>query len=441
MEDQFETIVAPATPLGRSALGIVRIDGPSSYAIVRDLSGGVELAERRATRIRLHDGETEIDEVVAVRYAAPRSFTGNDLVELTTHGSPAVVVCVIDAIAARGARVAEPGEFTERAVLNGKLDLTQAEAIGDLVASRTSVQARLSLRLLHGELSRVALGARSDLLELIAKLEAALDFAEEGYEFVSRDEAARRISEIRERVEALASSYARGRATTEGLIAVLLGRPNAGKSTLLNFLCGSDRAIVASEPGTTRDLLRETVEIGGLPVTIVDTAGLRADAGAVENEGIRRARAAASDADLVVYLVDATSGMTDEDREEIGALVAPRVVFTKIDLAAAPPGTMGLSVPAGKGVAEFLDSLDQHVRERYVVPEGSPAIVNARQRRALDECGEGLAAAGQALERGATEEIVLVDVYRAANALGVLVGAITNDEMLGEIFSKFCIGK
>jgi len=440
MAREHETIVAPATPLGRSALAIVRIDGPDANRIAGDLAAA-SLEERIATRVDLRDGSIDLDEAVAVRFVGPRSFTGNDLVELTLHGSPELVSRLIDAVLARGARAAEPGEFTERAVLNGKLDLTQAEAIADLVDSRTAIQRAMSLRHLRGELSDLAGAVREELLAVISRLEAALDFADEGYRFIDVDEARRRLADAESNVARLAASYARGRATRAGLTAVLLGRPNAGKSTLLNFLCGSDRAIVTPEPGTTRDLLRETVEIGGLPVTFVDTAGLRAQTGLVETEGIRRAKEAASSADIVFYLVDASEGMTDADRSEIDAMDGAIVVFTKVDLAKPPGDGIAISVPGRLGLEAFLETVDRTIRERFAVPEGQAAIVNARQKRSIDDCLDGIRSAIGALEGGASEEIVVVDLQRASNALGLLVGAIGNEEVLEEIFSKFCIGK
>ena len=429
------TIVAPATPLGRSALAIVRIDGPGASAILQSLTQGVDPAVRRATRVRLHD----LDDAVVIRYEAPHSFTGNDLVELSLHGNPLIVERVIAACVAAGARIAEPGEFTERAVLNGKIDLVQAESIADLINARTTLQARLSLSNLEGVLSRKAAAIRQTLLEVISRLEAALDFSEEGYEFITREEAAARISGALDDTSVLADTYRRGQATTAGLSAVILGRPNAGKSTLLNRLVGSDRAIVTPIPGTTRDIVRETIEIGGLPVTVADTAGLRESADVVEGIGIARAREAARAADIILYLVDATAGLTDEDRGELDGLAGVLLVYTKADLAAAPPDALAISAVTDEGVDHLLRRLDELVRERFAAPEGS--LVNERQRQAVAECAAGLRAALQSLAEQLDEQMVLVDLYRAANALGLLTGAITREDIYAEIFSRFCIGK
>lgn len=435
-QSELDTIVAPATPLGRGALAIVRIDGPRSAAILEKL-GGVSPDARIATLAQLSlDGEP-LDECIAIRYVAPHSFTGNDLVELTLHGSPLLVERVIAAILACGARLAEPGEFTERAVLNGKLDLVQAESIADLINSRTALQAKLSLGNLHGVLSRRAAAVRESLLHVISRLEAALDFSEEGYEFITRDDARREIERAIADTEALAETYRRGRATTSGLTLVILGRPNAGKSTLLNRLVGSDRAIVTPIPGTTRDIVRETIEIGGLPVTIADTAGLRTSGDVVEEIGVARAREAAASADIILYLVDASLGLTADD--ELGAFPGAIVIYTKTDLAPAPQNALGISVNAERGIDELLGRLDAIVRDEFAAPEGS--LVNERQRQAVLGCAEALVTALHALNAGLDEPVILVDLYRASTSLGLLTGAITQDHVFSEIFSKFCIGK
>ena len=372
----------------------------------------------------------DIDECISIRYAAPHSFTGNDLVEVIVHGSPVIVERVVEACVASGARMAQPGEFTERAVLNGKLDLVQAESIADLIDSRTALQAKLSLANLEGALSETATRIRESLLHVISRLEAALDFSEEGYDFISREDARKVIDAAIAETNALESTYRRGRATSEGLTAVILGRPNAGKSTLLNRLVGSDRAIVTPIPGTTRDIVRETIEIGGLPVTIADTAGLRDTADVVESIGVERARDAARNADIVLYLIDATQPV---DASEFPEAI---VVYTKTDLAPAPAGAMGIS---RDDIAPLLKRLDEVVRENFVASEGS--LVNARQRQAVAGCEDALRAALETIDAGGDEQLILVDLYRASTSLGLLTGAITREEIFDEIFTKFCIGK
>lgn len=436
-----DTIVAPATPVGRSALAVVRIDGPAARSILAALSGIDEWEPRRAALVELTDEGEAIDEAIALFFAAPSSFTGNDLVELTVHGSPIVVRRLIDAVRRRGARMAEPGEFTERAVLNGKLDLVQAEAIADLIHSRTDLQARVSLSNLKGQLSERAETIRRTLLDSISRMEAALDFADEGYEFITREEAIETIAGAERLAAELLSTAERGMASNSGLTAVLLGRPNAGKSTLLNALCGSERAIVTSIAGTTRDLLRETIEIGGLPVTVIDTAGLREATEEVEEIGIRRTREAAAGADVILYLVDTAEGLTPEDERELSTLEGATVVWTKIDRGTPPPGALGVSAQSGRGMSELLSLLDRMVEERWTVPEGRTALVNRRQRDAMTHCLDALRHAKEGLEAGASEDLVLVDLYAAATAVGELTGQITHDEIVASIFSRFCIGK
>ncbi|HYS55150.1 MAG TPA: tRNA uridine-5-carboxymethylaminomethyl(34) synthesis GTPase MnmE [Thermoanaerobaculia bacterium] len=434
----IDTIVAPATPVGRSALAIVRIDGPRSAAILSQLAS-VSPEPRIATLVQISHDSQLVDQCIATRYQAPHSFTGNDLVELTLHGSAVVVQSVIRAAVDLGARLAEPGEFTERAVLNGKLDLVQAESIADLINARTTLQANLSLANLEGSLSRKATAIREALLHVISRLEAALDFSEEGYQFIQRGEARSILESAIRDAESLLDTYRRGRATREGLSAVILGRPNAGKSTLLNRLVGTDRAIVTPIPGTTRDIVRETIEFGGLPVTLSDTAGLRDSSDAVESIGVERARRAAEQSDVILYLVDAAAGMTQEDRRELERWPDAWVVYSKVDLAAAPVGALGISVVSEHGIDQLLAKLDDLVRERFVAPEGS--LVNERQRQAVAECVEALRAAVASIDAGHEEQIILVDLYRAATALGLLTGVITREEIFDEIFSKFCIGK
>lgn len=433
-----DTIVAPATAPGRSAIAVVRIDGPDAVAIVEALAGR-EFEPRRATHTVLRDGRESIDDAVVVVYRAPASYTGNDLVEVSLHGSAYLVAQLMAAVRRRGARLAEPGEFTERAVLGGKLDLVQAESIVDLVDARTALQARLSLRNLTGELSRAAESMRASLLDMISRFEAALDFADEGYEFIGRDEARSSLEALLREVQGTAATWARGHAIQAGLTAVILGLPNAGKSTLLNFLCGTERAIVTPLPGTTRDLLRETVDLGGLPVTFVDTAGLRETGDAIEEIGVSRARDAAVRAELVLYLVDATRGMTDEDRTEVGRLLDPIVIFTKGDLVSG--GDDAISVVSGAGLERLLARLDGEVRSRFATAEEAPTVVSERQRAAFEACAEALEGALASVKGGASEEIVAVDLRRAASALGSLTGAISTEEVLREIFGRFCIGK
>ena len=435
-----DTIVAAATPLARSALAIIRIDGPASVGIIETLTQKKLTVERLAIHTELWTSCGKIiDDVMVTPFLSPRSFTGNDLVEITLHGSPSLVQRAIAEMIALGARPAEPGEYSERAVLNGKMDLVQAEAVAALINSRTDLQAQLSLGNLKGELSKRGAAVRQLLVGIMARLEASLDFSEEGYTFIDRTELERSVADTIADLQSMLGTYRRGAATSSGLSAVILGRPNSGKSTLLNRLVGSDRAIVTAIAGTTRDILRETIEIGGLPVTIADTAGLRESADLVEGIGIERARAAGRNADLVLYLIDAQGGWTVADRNELARFPDARVIFTKTDLSSAPTGEFGISVSEERGIDELLAKLDEQVREEFVASPGS--VVNERQRLAVQDCLNALNDASQSIAAGHEEQIVLVDLQRAARALASLTGAILNDEILAEIFSRFCIGK
>jgi tRNA modification GTPase len=439
--DPADTIVAAATPLARSALAVVRVDGPLAHAIVCGLAGREPPGERMATRVTLTYLGEVLDDCVMTLYRAPRSFTGNDLVELSLHGGAVIAEEVIRAVLRSGARLAEAGEFTERAVLNGKIDLIQAEAIADVIDSRTSAQARMSLANVGGRLSRHAAGIRERLLFVISRLEAALDFSEEGYEFITREEGAAVLDELVQVEESLALSYERGRATRRGLGIVLLGAPNSGKSTLLNALVGSERAIVTEIAGTTRDLISETIAIGGLPVTFTDTAGLRIGVDPVETIGIGRARKAAEEAELVLYLIDSSVGMTAADVDELARLSRPpMIVYTKADLGGSPPG-LAVSALSGSGMPGLFEHLDGTVREHFAVSADEPAVVNERQIGALLDGISALRLATEALRSGASEEIVLVDLYRSAAAVERLVGRIASEDVYAEIFAKFCIGK
>ncbi len=443
MADPLDTIMAPATPVGTSALAMVRIDGPMVPEILAKLAPASEFVHRCATFSRLLDQQQRVfEEAVITRYAAPHSPTGNDLAEITLHGSALMIRSTLARLAELGARHAEAGEFTERGVLNGKLDLVQAEAVAELVNARTSAQARLSLRNLRGELSGAATRLRGGLLSIISRLEGALDFSDEGYEFITRNDARTGICEIVDELKALECTFEKGRVTSSGVSAVILGKPNAGKSSLLNYLCGSERAIVSSEAGTTRDLVRETVLLGGLPVTFTDTAGLRAAESEVESIGIERARAAGQSADLVLYLIDTSSGRDAFDDDELERFPNALIVRTRADLSPKDPeGELAISLTEGWNLDLLLEKLDSLVRARFLPPEESPTVVNERQRLAVSQASCALLAALTTIDEEASEEMILVDLYRASQELAMLTGGISSSDVYREIFQNFCIGK
>lgn len=455
MTEHLDTIVAPATVTGGTgALAIVRLDGPRAFLILEELSGKT-LEDRLATRVDLTHDQERIDEAVAVGYRAPRSFTGNDLVEVTTHGSRWVVGRLIEASVALGARLAGPGEFSERAVLNGKIDLTQAEAVGDLIASRTARQAELALANLDGQLGDRVRSLRARLLDVRSRLEASLDFSEDGYEFIESAETRNALEMARSELGVLAGSFRRGRATREGIRVAILGRPNVGKSTLLNALLGYDRAIVTEVPGTTRDVIRESIDLGGYRVILTDTAGIRETEDGVERIGVELSRAEGAGAELVLYAIAADEQAAVEDREILDGLESPLIVWTKGDLRGQGSGSgdrgadsgdrfedgLVVSGLTGDGVADLLDVLSSRVEE-IVSSEGEGAtLVNERQLELVEAAKESVSRALEAVNRDAGEEIVAADLKSASDQLGAIIGAISDEEMMASIFSSFCIGK
>ncbi|MBW3563903.1 MAG: tRNA uridine-5-carboxymethylaminomethyl(34) synthesis GTPase MnmE [Acidobacteria bacterium] len=436
------TIVASATPRGRSsALAIVRISGPKAFEIALGLCSLERFEPRRATVVRLRDALGPIDQAVVTAFEGPETYTGEDLVEFSTHGSEWVVERLIDAVVRRGARIAQPGEFTERAVANGRIDLVQAEAVGDLIASRTEMQARLSMANLEGRIGELSRSIRQDLVELESRLEAELDFADEGVEFIAAAEGIERLSRLEAKLEDLAGTHDRGRAIRRGVTVAILGRPNSGKSTLMNVICGEARSIVTEIPGTTRDVVSETVEIGGFAVRLLDTAGLRDSEDVVERIGVERARAAGVGADVVLYLIDSTVGKAGVDEEELSALRMPAmVVYSKADLGQPPAGALAVSALEAGGLSGVIEALEVELRERFG-GEDEGALVNERQREAVVRGAEAVGRAIAAWKGGDSVEYVASEVREASEALGELTGEITRAEVIRSIFASFCIGK
>jgi tRNA modification GTPase len=442
-----DTIAAVATAPGSGGVGIVRLSGPAAAAIARDVCGRRVLRPRHAHHVRFLDaGGDVIDDGIALLFQAPASYTGEDVVELQGHGSPVLLQALVARCCALGARMARPGEFTERAFLNGRLDLAQAEAVADLIAAADLTAARAARRSLDGEFSRRVAALAELLLAIRVHAEAAIDFADEPLETLGGAELAARLSQARADLAALRAAADRGRRLRDGLHAVIVGPPNAGKSSLLNALAGSERAIVTDVAGTTRDLLRETVHVDGAELVLVDTAGLRAEGDAIEREGMRRARGELGRAGLAIAVVDARD--PDAGRAAVAADVAgvPQVLWlhNKADLLPSgalppPPGELRVSAATGAG----MDAL--HARLRALVMGDGPAAegeftARARHVDALGRAEAHLQAAAAAL---ATESLDLsAESLRAAHqALGDITGQVGADALLGHIFSRFCIGK
>jgi tRNA modification GTPase len=445
-----QTIVARATPAGRGGVAVIRVSGPRVPELARALLGDLPPPRHAALRTLRDAGGAALDQGLALYFPAPHSFTGEDVLELHAHGGPVLCELIIERVCALGARLARPGEFTERAFLNDKLDLAQAEAIADLIDAGSRAGARAAQRALRGDFSAAVHALDEQVRELRTWVEAAIDFPDEDIDFLASGELAARVAGVRASFTTLERVTRQGCLLREGIRVVIAGRPNAGKSSLLNALAGYDAAIVTPLPGTTRDLVREELEIDGLPVHVVDTAGLRAAADVVEEEGVRRTRAALAAADHALVVVDASGA---DPAAEAAALVAElpdglgrTIVRNKIDLTGETegpspqdPDTAGVSALTGAGLA----ALRERLRLAAGFEPAGEGMVTARARHleALREARDHFeAACGQLGEHGAGE-LMAEELLQVQNALAAITGEFSSDELLGRIFASFCIGK
>jgi tRNA modification GTPase len=441
-----DTIVAVATPPGRGGIGVVRISGAEARAVAARLIGSRRgLKARHATLVTISVAGIT-DHVVATAFRAPRSYTGEDVVELSAHGSPVVLRAIVAAAIEAGARLAEPGEFTLRAFLNGRLDLPQAEAVADLVDAVTPLQARVAFDQLSGTLTRAIRGIDEGLFDLTAKLEASIDFPDEGYHFLDPAEVAGALDALRARALALLTDARRGRLVREGCQVAIVGEPNVGKSSLFNALVGASRAIVADTPGTTRDLVTETVDLDGLRVTLVDTAGRRDAADLIEAEGVSRAAQAEAVADLVLVVVDTAADLAFAGRDARRLLVLNKIDRLKVGSterdAAEAAGASAVSCTTGEGLDALRRRMSEAVGARDAVEP--PPITNVRHIALVERAAASLERARDAAARSGgalSEEFVLADLQDARAALEEISGKRTPDDLLSHIFSKFCIGK
>jgi tRNA modification GTPase len=455
-----DTIVAIATPPGRGGIGVVRLSGPEAPTITRGLTTHETAFEPRhatLTTIRLKpdttpafDGTSTIDHAVVTFFPAPHSYTGEDVVELSAHGSPVVLRAIVSAALASGARLAEPGEFTLRAFLNGRIDLMQAEAVADLIDAVTPLQARTAFDQLQGTLTEVIAGIDAALFDLIARLEASVDFPDEGYHFVEPRAIADAVAALRDRTASLLADARRGRLLREGLLLAIVGKPNVGKSSLFNALIGAARAIVTDVPGTTRDLVTEAIDLGGLRVTLVDTAGFHETTDHVEAEGVVRAKRAQEVADLTVVLLDRSRSFDDDDRNIISQTADAHrlIVVNKVDLPAAWTAcdVVPDAVPISAATGEGLDTLRARMMTALDVEslDDRPEITNVRHIALVERAHDGLTRALEATRIGGgslTEEFVLADLQDARAALEEITGHRATDDLLAHIFSRFCVGK
>ena len=445
-----DTIAAVSTPPGRGGIGIVRISGPATAAIAEALIGHLP-SPRSAQYCAFRDDATRvIDRGVALYFPAPASFTGEDVLELQGHGGPVVMDMLLAATLARGARPARPGEFSERAFLNGRMDLSQAEAVADLIDSGSRAAARSAMRSLDGAFSEQVQALAAALTEVRALIEACIDFPEEEVDFLSDPQLQQRLNSLRSRLAEIRAGAGRGVLLKEGVRVVLAGQPNVGKSSLMNLLAGRDSAIVTDIPGTTRDIIREHIQLDGLPLHVIDTAGIRAPGDAVEEHGVQRAWDAIESADALLLVIDDRTGLADADREILArtpAGVSRIVVNNKIDLSGARPGALRkgeevhvrLSATTGAGIEALESSLKECVG--YELAEEGAFMARRRHLDALERTQTAVDAAHEVLRRHRAGELAAEELRQAQQAVGEITGQVTSDDILGEIFSRFCIGK
>ncbi len=455
-----DTIAAIATPPGVGGIGIVRVSGPGAEDICRALFRPATAEESLKTHHLYHgdiiSSETRgaIDEVLIALMRGPHSYTGEDVLEIHCHGGNLILQAVLNEVIKAGGRLAQPGEFTKRAYLNGRMDLSQAEAIMDLITARTDRGRALALAGLKGTLSETLQSIRSDLIDILSSLESTIDFSEEDISPSSDSTTHNNIEDIITRIDGILATYREGKLLRDGLTVVITGRPNVGKSSLLNRLLGERRAIVTSIPGTTRDFIEETINIGGIPVTLTDTAGVRRSAEAVEQEGIAFVWEKALAADMVIILIDGSEPLTEEDAEVIDRNREKQVVLavnksdlghrtTDAQLGELMPGIEPLWISAKYG--NGIDELKERIHTLASGGGGNPAagliLANLRHKTALEKAVASLAAAHAILSRGNFPELAAFDLKETLYHLGDIAGETTAEDVLDRIFSTFCVGK
>ncbi len=463
-----DTICAIATPVGEGGIGIVRISGEKAIEVASTfvrLRSGRALAAVKSHRVQHadvleRDPRRPVDEALVLVMRAPHSYTAEDVVEIQCHGGPFILHTICEAAIHAGARLAEPGEFTKRAFLNGRLDLTQAEAVLDTIRAKTSGSLRLAQEQLRGTLSREIDGIREMLIGLLAHIEAAIDFTEEDITFIQPQALLAGLTNAIAAVTRLTETGEEGRILREGVMAAIIGRPNVGKSSLLNALLQTDRAIVTPIPGTTRDVLEEVLNIRGIPVRLVDTAGLRDTDDPVEHEGVRRSRMAMEQAELLVLVLDGSVPLTAEDRTLLSHHADKKrlVVVNKTDLPSQidpselerlvtrepgqpPSRAVWISVRTETGLDDLRDAIRTMMLRADFEPGEAAVITRLRHRNNLTKAREALAAAVESVQGGLSGEFVAMDLRAAIDALGEITGAVTTDDILDRIFRDFCIGK
>ncbi len=457
-----DTIAAIATARGQAALAIVRTSGPGAIDAVNRCFRGTDLTEVASHTAHVgylvDDGREDIDQVVVTVFRAPNSATGENLVEVSCHGGDLAPQLVLESLLNHGARMAEPGEFTERAFLNSKMDLAQAEAVADLIHASSTRAHQASLRHLQGRYSERLEDLREELLDLCSLLELEIDFSEEDVNFADRERLEALLDEAESLLDDLLATYRTGEALRDGVRVVIGGRPNAGKSTLLNALVGRDRAIVSETPGTTRDEIEAEAELDGFLFRFVDTAGLRETSNQIEAEGVRRAERSIEQADVLLYVYDLAVGLDTEEVDFLQGVVQdksavkPILVGNKDDLVDDPPVADIADIPAFRLSATearedpdvlepLIGRLTSIVTESLRRPDASVVVMNQRHRQHLSDARDAVQSAREALDMGISGDMLTLDLRDALHALGAITGEITNEDVLDQIFSRFCIGK
>ena len=453
-----DTIAAVATPLQPSGLGVIRVSGTEAVSLVEPLFKGRERPLKKAETHKLlygwiHDEGELLDKVLLVVMRAPHSYTTEDVVEIQCHGSPLVLRTILDLVLRQGARLAEAGEFTQRAFLHGRLDLTQVEAVADLIHASSEVGAKLAAQQLHGKLYQAIDIVKKQVVSIASLIEAGIEFPEEGLEFTQREDCLQRLDHACADLENMLSHAEQGRRMREGFAVALIGRPNVGKSSLLNTLLREQRAIVTTIPGTTRDSIEESVQIQGVAFRLTDTAGIRKTADLLETEGIRRTQIVRDKADLVLLILDSSEQLTEEDQTLIRDVEQERtiVVLNKKDrLSAKLPAwyeaisameSVLISAKTGDGCDELESCLFAKATQGRLPQQDEIWITNRRQQQAAKNALDALQQAREIFQNSDGEEFLAVDLRSCLNALGEIVGETTPDDLLGQIFSEFCIGK
>jgi tRNA modification GTPase len=460
-----DTIVALATPTGRSGIGVIRLSGDGSTSVANALTGRDVFSPRHSHLESLTDPTTKeiIDEAIVTYFKAPNSFTGEDVVEISCHGSPVLLRQVIDICLAQGARMAEPGEFSLRALSNGRMNLAEAEAIRDLIDSQTVASARQAVRQMRGEFSHQLQPIKDQLLDVIVILESALEFVEDDLPETQSESIRLRLNDIAKEIDRIAATFKAGKLIRDGLRVALVGRPNVGKSSLFNALLGSDRAIVTDIAGTTRDQIHERFTVGDIPISLIDTAGLRDTSDTVEIIGVERSRRTMADADVVLVLLDAAEDLTGEDEEIIESVrdISHLIVLNKSDKPdaisvaelrsafvrrastlweAQGPSIIATSAKTGSG----LDELQRAIVEPFSNSDASSdgfLVTDARHHDLLIRSADEVRHSIEFLDQRQSEEIILIGLHNALRYLGQITGETTTEDMLTRIFSTFCIGK